>query len=44
LVRYKIPAIPFFLISLIIIWSTYKQLKEEDKQRLLEKEDLIYSP
>lgn len=30
LVRYKIPAIPFFVISLVIIWSTYKQLKEED--------------
>lgn len=30
LVRYKIPAIPFFVISLVIIWSSYKQLKEED--------------
>ncbi len=38
LVRYKIPAIPFFLISLIIISSTYKDLKEEDKIKLI-KED-----
>ncbi len=30
LVRYKIPAIPFYVISLIIISSTYRQLKEED--------------
>jgi hypothetical protein len=34
LVRYKIPAIPFFLISLIIISSTYKDLKKEDEIRL----------
>ena len=33
LVRYKIPAIPFFLISLIIISSTYKELKMEDEIR-----------
>jgi hypothetical protein len=38
LVRYKIPAIPFFLISLIIIWSTYKELREEDKLKTMEKE------
>ena len=31
LVRYKIPAIPFYVISLIIISSTYRELKEEDK-------------
>ncbi len=31
LVRYKIPAIPFFLVSLIIISSTYKELKKEDE-------------
>jgi hypothetical protein len=31
LVRYKIPAIPFFIISLIIISATYKELKAEDK-------------
>jgi hypothetical protein len=35
LVRYKIPAIPFFLISLIIISSTYRELQEEDKARLV---------
>ncbi len=35
LVRYKIPAIPFFLISLLIISSTYKDLKQEDRIRLL---------
>jgi len=34
LVRYKIPAIPFFLISLIIISATYKDLKAEDKLKL----------
>ena len=34
LVRYKIPAIPFFLISLIIISSTYKDLQAEDKIKL----------
>lgn len=38
LVRYKIPAIPFFLISLFIISSTYKELKKEDAQRFLDKE------
>ncbi len=38
LVRYKIPAIPFFLISLIIISSTYKDLKEEDKVKLIAKD------
>ncbi len=31
LVRYKIPAIPFFVISLIIIWHTYKELRLEDE-------------
>jgi hypothetical protein len=36
LVRYKIPAIPFFLISLFIISSTYKELKKEDEVRLIE--------
>ncbi len=36
LVRYKIPAIPFFLISLIIISSTYRELQKEDKARLAE--------
>lgn len=30
LVRYKIPAIPFYVISLIIISSTYRELKNED--------------
>lgn len=34
LVRYKIPAIPFFVISLVIIWSTYKQLQEDDRLSL----------
>jgi hypothetical protein len=38
LVRYKIPAIPFFLISLFIISYTYKDLREEDKLRFLETE------
>jgi hypothetical protein len=38
LVRYKIPAIPFFLISLFIISSTYKELKHEDSLRFLDKE------
>jgi hypothetical protein len=38
LVRYKIPAIPFFLISLIIIWSTYKDMKAEDKLKLASSE------
>lgn len=37
LVRYKIPAIPFFLISLIIISSTYKDLQAEDKIKLSNK-------
>jgi choline-glycine betaine transporter len=37
-VRYKIPAIPFFLISLFIIWSTYKDLKKEDEMKLAEGE------
>jgi hypothetical protein len=37
LVRYKIPAIPFFLISLFIISSTYKDLKREDEMKLLAK-------
>ena len=37
LVRYKIPAIPFFLISLIIISSTYKDLQAEDKIKLTNK-------
>ncbi len=36
LVRYKIPAIPFFLISLIIISSTYKDLQKEDELKFLE--------
>ena len=34
LVRYKIPAIPFFVISLVIIWTSYKELQEEDRLRL----------
>ena len=34
LVRYKIPAIPFFLISLIIIWSTYKEMLAENELKL----------
>ena len=38
LVRYKIPAIPFFLISLIIIHSTYKDMKREDKIRMIASE------
>lgn len=29
LVRYKIPAIPFYVISLIIISSTYRELRDE---------------
>lgn len=33
LVRYKIPAIPFFVISLFIIWTAYKDLKKEDSLR-----------
>jgi hypothetical protein len=37
LVRYKIPAIPFFLVSLIIISATYKDLQQEDKMKFLEK-------
>ena len=32
LVRYKIPAIPFYVISLIIISSSYKELLAEDKE------------
>ncbi|MFM2136032.1 MAG: hypothetical protein RL021_1432 [Bacteroidota bacterium] len=31
LVRYKIPAIPFFVASLFIIFNTFKQLQEERK-------------
>lgn len=38
LVRYKIPAIPFFVISLFIIFNTYKDLKLEDSARLSLKE------
>jgi hypothetical protein len=38
LVRYKIPAIPFFLISLLIISSTYKDLKREDKSKMMVEE------
>jgi hypothetical protein len=34
LVRYKIPAIPFFLISLFIISYTYKELKKEDEVKM----------
>ena len=34
LVRYKIPAIPFYLISLIIISSTYKELKKEEEIKI----------
>jgi hypothetical protein len=37
LVRYKIPAIPFYLISLIIISSTYKDLLKEDHDMRLQK-------
>ncbi len=33
LVRYKIPAIPFYVISLIIISSTYKELLEEEAKK-----------
>lgn len=33
LVRYKIPAIPFYVISLIIISSTYRELKKEDSEK-----------
>jgi len=34
LVRYKIPAIPFYLVSLFIIRHTYVALKEEDEKRI----------
>ena len=33
LVRYKIPAIPFYVISLIIISSSYKELLEEEAKK-----------
>src|SRR5204863_6610418 len=29
MVRYKIPAIPFFLVSLFVIADTYKEMKED---------------
>jgi len=35
LVRYKIPAIPFFLVSLFIISETYKDLRKEDQIRFI---------
>lgn len=38
LVRYKIPAIPFFVISLFIIFNTYRDLQSEDRERALSKE------
>lgn len=38
LVRYKIPAIPFFVISLVIIWSAYRDLREEDAAKLIVEE------
>ncbi len=41
LVRYKIPAIPFYLISLFIISSTYKELKKEDEIKLETKEQSL---
>jgi hypothetical protein len=44
LVRYKIPAIPFFVISLVIIWSTYNQLKAaKEKEEVEAGTELKYS-
>jgi hypothetical protein len=43
LVRYKIPAIPFFVASLFIISSAYQDLQREDREKLLLKEDLNLS-
>ncbi len=37
LVRYKIPAIPFFVASLFMISETYKTLKKKSEEELLEK-------
>ena len=41
LVRYKIPAIPFYLISLFVIRHTYQELREEDKSRALPASGLV---
>ena len=38
LVRYKIPAIPFFIISLMIISSSYKEMKSDDYSKQIIKE------
>ncbi|MFN8166076.1 MAG: hypothetical protein U0X76_07900 [Bacteroidia bacterium] len=40
LVRYKIPAIPFFVISLMIISHSYRELLDSDKQKFLVAEKL----
>lgn len=40
LVRYKIPAIPFFVISLFIINNTYKDMKVERRKKTLQEEGI----
>jgi hypothetical protein len=39
LVRYKIPAMPLYVASLYIIYNSYEELKAEDKEKFLVKED-----
>jgi hypothetical protein len=39
LVRYKIPAVPFFVASLFIITETYEKLRQEDRKIMLSRED-----
>jgi hypothetical protein len=38
LVRYKIPAMPLYVASLYIIFSSYKELKAEDKEKVFLKD------
>jgi len=39
LVRYKIPAMPLYVASLYIIYSSYEELKAEDKEKVFLKEE-----
>jgi len=39
LVRYKIPAMPLYVASLYIIFSSYKELKAEDKEKVFLKDE-----
>jgi hypothetical protein len=41
LVRYKIPAMPLYIASLFIIYASYEELKEEDKEKFLVKEEEV---